>query len=133
MNVGDTVKNSWTVKSTNNSLTYTMHLQVKLLSQDTANNSSKIQIFYGLAIATSPAGQLLWSGLNQTLKLGYKNSTRGTYTYSPTQTISSYTSSNSNSYESSNYKYSFTTDIPNNTDGSLSFDVQYVWTSSGFA
>lgn len=134
MNVGETVSNSWAMKTNNNSMNCTMYLNLKLVSQNIESNSSKITVSYGLYIYSTTTGQLLWTSQPQTLKIGYKNSTSGTYTYSTTQTISSYNASTgSNSYDNCTYKYSATWDVPNNNDGTLSLDVQYVWDSNGFA
>lgn len=52
MNVGETYKTSWPVTSSNG-FKFTMHLQIKLVSQDYANNKSKVTVYYGLACSSS--------------------------------------------------------------------------------
>lgn len=130
MNVGETYKASWPVTSSNG-FKFTMHLQIKLVSQDYANNKSKFTVYYGLACSSS--GQRIWNGYSPTLKLGYKNHSDSTYTFSPTQTISSYTAGYDTTYESATYKYSYTWDVSHNADGTLSLDTEYVWTTGNFA
>lgn len=126
--VGNTVSTTWDVNANGGSSkgVYRYYLYVKLNSQDTIANTSNVTVT--LKLSCNFSSSTMWNFSSApTAKVGYRKGTSGDYTYSNSESFSTFYA---NTHSNQTTLVTKTWDIENNSDGTLSAQFNFVWTDN---
>jgi len=126
--VGNTVSTTWDVNANGGSSkgVYRYYLYVKLNSQDPVANTSNVTVT--LKLSCNFSSSTMWNFSSApTAKVGYRKGTSGDYTYSNSESFSTFYA---NTHSNQTTLVTKTWDIENNSDGTLSAQFNFVWTDN---